>query len=165
MKRKEWIIIEKSEQLQDCLSQLEEIAKTTEGMAITNEERASSITLLLEHSKVTQKDIKGLDSILLEVGKMSNNLHMLAINMAIESAHINTPTVDVIATKMRKMSKQYTEHIKVLQKLSDDIKDKTNELVSKLEISSVEVLDTSAGLEELTACTEELVATLEDVIK
>lgn len=134
-------------------------------MAITNEERASNISLLLEQSKVTRNDIKGLDSVLLEVGKMSSNLHMLAINMAIESAHINLPTVSVIATEMRKMSKQYTEHVKILQKLSGDIKDKTSELVSKLEISSAGVLDTSASLEELTACTEELVATLENVIR
>ena len=134
-------------------------------MATTNEERASSITLLLEHSKITQKNIKELDEVLLQVGKMSDNLHMLSINTAIESAHTHAPAVGIIATEMRKMSDQYAEYRKTLQKLSDDIEDKINELVSKLEISNAGVLDTSASLEELTACTEELVATLEDVIK
>lgn len=134
-------------------------------MASTNEERASSIALLLEHSKITQKNIKELDEVLLQIGKMSDNLHMLSINTAIESAHTQAPAVGVIATEMRRMSDQYTEYRKTLQKLSDDIEDKIDELVSKLEISNAGVLDTSASLEELTACTEELVATLEDVIK
>lgn len=156
--------MENSEQLQDCLSRLEEIAKTTEGMSITNEERASNIALLLEHSKVTQKKIKQLDEVLLQIGKMSDGLHMLSINTAIESAHTHAPAVGVIATEMRKMSEHYSEYRKELQKLSDDIEDGIKELVDKLEISSAGVLDTSANLEELTACTEELVATLEDII-
>lgn len=134
-------------------------------MASTNEERASSIALLLEHSKITQKNIRELDEVLLQVGKMSDNLHMLSINTSIESAHTQAPAVGVIATEMRRMSEQYIEYRKTLQKLSDDIEDKIDELVSKLEISSAGVLDTSASLEELTACTEELVATLEDVIR
>lgn len=152
-----------TDQLQDCLAQLEDIATTTESISSENEERASSISLLLDHAKETQNKIKVLDEVLIEIANMSSNLHLLSINTAIESAHTDAPAVGVIANEMRKMSDTYIEYRKTLQKLSDDIESNVDELVDRLDKATEGVLDTSASLQELTACTEELVATLETI--
>lgn len=158
-------MVQTNTELKECLIQLSEVSKAIESLAMENDTRAKNVDLLVADCVEIKEEIIFIQKALKQIEKTSSTLHILAINTAISSARVKDgQEFSVIATEMKELSKDFNELKSNINDLSEDVKKKVDMFLKKLDISATGVLNTSANLEQLTAQTQELVATMENLI-
>lgn len=146
--------------LTEELSVLESLANEIQSVAIRNEERVVSVQMLYKNAEEMKEEIAKLDEITESTKTLSDDLHLLSLNTSIESDRYNTPTVNVIANKMTEMSKGYKELGKNAHVLAMEINRRLDKLMKALDNAVNDAETNSASLEELSAGTEELLASV-----